>query len=1047
MKSAGSRCFDCTVVHNVQIMQIDKSVFVTSSYEIPPGLFIRITEHVNMENELLETEQSYYSKPCLKDCVVIDIMEETACGVKDLSDSGIGQSSVHSHLTPDSPPADLDSLQTITLLPSLLEFRDQLLEEFGRFCLDNVTTQADAGVQWPAASKMESWISGLVAKSAQLEDNTSGKAAVDSFLNDLLLFAVRNGPDSLLTALLNLGLVLPGQQLTNNFTALQTAALWRNKSALVQFGHTEPEAMIEGFIEGLHLDYCRASSPLDSTVLEHDDTTVILKPFYYDVPFTLQLVTVLLRLKAMGADVQLWNSLLFSAVKNGQSTLCELLIVVFGGDVNYCEDISQRTPLHVAAARGHFSVFRLLLQHNANPNAVAADNSLPEELCRGSLRHRFKEELMPLRWGRYQTIKSAAVASNLLHSTVSAYDLTVTFGEEGPLIFWILDQPGSEALLKDALKISHMPLNIQHPQNGQSLLIRAVVQKKMILLEALLESGICTSLRDFSGRSALDYAVQDDKLEIVQTMMKYRICWTGLQQAIQEAKSASVSDILRITSKKRQSQVVRPAVFAAAAGESHSLTVLEPGDDINILNSREESPVFLAAGNGQLKALQVFVEYGGDVTKRHRPTMDTVLHAAARGGHADIIAFVVQLICKEKRTICLNALNCYEQTPVYLAAEGGHADALKMLLSLGASCCGYFRDGILLHSRYESVQAVLDAHRLPRQIAIFRSIEKSDLKTLKAMWQSQFDHYFRDHIGDTPLMVAAQSGNLKILDFLLESAEQECRPFDAESKSVQVDKGLDIVNIAQAEYQNVGDVKTMQDASRSGRQNAFQYISGNTETTNTDCVLTIFRDNYTINHVSAINVVDGCCAVHRAIEVGDNVSVVRLLIKKDPFCANIQEHNGFTPLHLAVVLRRKSIIKYLLQVPEVDLYATDLLGRLPEELAWSESILGRVMKTRTEMSTSWTYMCDQQIPLSTADGLSSWTRRFRSVGSGYSDHASGSDLEHNCSRFVGNTSASQDGVQEYLDRKLEDRSRKHQMERDVYESYGNYDYPLRIGFF
>ena len=178
--------------------------------------------------------------------------------------------------------------------------------------------------------------------------------------------------------------------------------------------------------------------------------------------------------------------------------------------------------------------------------------------------------------------------------------------------------------------------------------------------------------------------------------------------------------------------------------------------------------------------------------------------------------------------------------------------------------------------------------------------------------------------------------------------------------------------------------------------------------------MTIFAGEHLINHTSAINVVDGCCAVHRTIEVGDNVEVVKRLINKDPFCVNIQEHNGFSPLHLAAILRRKAIIKFLIGVKGIDLYTTDLFGRLPEELVEDEKTMELIRNARTVQSAAWAAMCDEQIPLSTADGLSNWTQQFQSVGSPVGTNGS-DELSHNV--FIGATSASQDGVYEFLERR------------------------------
>lgn len=198
-----------------------------------------------------------------------------------------------------------------------------------------------------------------------------------------------------------------------------------------------------------------------------------------------------------------------------------------------------------------------------------------------------------------------------------------------------------------------------------------------------------------------------------------------------------------------------------------------------------------------------------------------------------------------------------------------------------------------------------------------------------------------------------------------------------------------------------------------------------------------------MNHVSAVNVVDGSCALHRVIEVGDNVEAARRLVKVDPFCINIQEHNGFSSLHLAVILRRRRILNFLLQSREMDFYATDLFGRLAEELVETPQMMERIHRARTVPSSTWATMCDEQIPLSTADGISDWTRQFENVDS---SNSAGFCAGPKLSMLKGNTSASQDGLYEFLEKKAAVEQKMYQEQVSIYTGTG-YNDLMRLGYF
>ncbi len=57
------------------------------------------------------------------------------------------------------------------------------------------------------------------------------------------------------------------------------------------------------------------------------------------------------------------------AAARGDAVDAAKLLIAFGGDVNQVSDcITQRTPLHLAAAFGHIGMVQLLLEHNADPS-------------------------------------------------------------------------------------------------------------------------------------------------------------------------------------------------------------------------------------------------------------------------------------------------------------------------------------------------------------------------------------------------------------------------------------------------------------------------------------------------------------------------------------------------------------------------------------------------------------------------------------------------------------------------------------------------------
>ena len=72
-----------------------------------------------------------------------------------------------------------------------------------------------------------------------------------------------------------------------------------------------------------------------------------------------------------------------------------------------------------------------------------------------------------------------------------------------------------------------------------------------------------------------------------------------------------------------------------------------------------------------------------------------------------------------------------------------------------------------------------------------------------------------------------------------------------------------------------------------------------------------FSDNL-VNHISAINPLDGTTCLHKTVEGGDNVDLAVGLLSMDSTVANIQDSFGLTSLHLACKLNRRKIVELLI---------------------------------------------------------------------------------------------------------------------------------------
>ncbi|CAG2239835.1 CEMIP [Mytilus edulis] len=320
-------------------------------------------------------------------------------------------------------------------------------------------------------------------------------------------------------------------------------------------------------------------------------------------------------------------------------------------------------------------------------------------------------------------------------------------------------------------------------------------------------------------------------------------------------------------------------------------------------------------------------EKGADLRKCHQATGNTVLHLAASLGRLDVLEFLLNF-CKpkygvdvgrflsSKKRLCVNASNGSDKT----ATDKGATTALLD-----------FNENLFSVPEYEGVWSEILSHRQRHTDLIMNLIEKDskpNFEKLKKAWVPGFDHNLRDHHANTPLMVACKVGNVDVVLFLLQSAVYPQSFAEDDSLISEMTENRKVESL-------------LQDISRP---------SG----------LSIYHDGF-INHICAVNSMDGSTSLHTCLLKGDNFRIMELLLKIDPndMTVNIQNISGLTPLHLACQLERRKCTEILVNCPETDLNIHTLDGKLAEEMTNNKHIIKIVQRGRRGTSCT--------IPTTTSD--------------------------------------------------------------------------------
>uniref|UniRef100_A0A0B6ZJK8 Uncharacterized protein n=1 Tax=Arion vulgaris TaxID=1028688 RepID=A0A0B6ZJK8_9EUPU len=256
---------------------------------------------------------------------------------------------------------------------------------------------------------------------------------------------------------------------------------------------------------------------------------------------------------------------------------------------------------------------------------------------------------------------------------------------------------------------------------------------------------------------------------------------------------------------------------------------------------------------------------------------------------------------------------------------------------------------------------------------------------LQQIWLPRFDHNLRSKEGSTPLMVAAATGKLQIIQFLLESAVfQEVTQEEADSADSDSDTDSGVLDPTSVSPKDNGksedeflgsheggmsvaysastdihhDNKT--DYMSSSLRDISQEITDSSEyhqrrltrivhDANRPKGLSIFHDGL-ISHVCAMNLYDGTNVLHHTIRNSDAPHVLSAFLDVDPTPLNMQDDRGETALHISCRLRRKKCVELILARPDLDLNIRTFNGHLPEEVTSSKAILKLVGKARASSS-------------------------------------------------------------------------------------------------
>ncbi|XP_046543661.1 ankyrin repeat domain-containing protein 50-like [Haliotis rubra] len=299
-------------------------------------------------------------------------------------------------------------------------------------------------------------------------------------------------------------------------------------------------------------------------------------------------------------------------------------------DINSRDEKHGRTPLMVAAQKGHCRIFDFLITKGADMSEVDNDcENILHWACKGG--HVSMVECVLQQYGINITAgKTPPLILAAFRGNRNVCEFLVCMGANVSVhhlgynvLHWACTA-GRVGIVKYLLTLSSVDIN-SRGEDGMTPLMAAVEYEHRDVFELLVSMGANMSQVDDDGNSVLHFACRGGHLDLVKYLLS-------------------------------QSSV-----------------------DINSWDRDGKTPLMKAVICRQRDVLELLVRMGANMS-RVDDDGNNVLHFACRGGHLDLVKYLVS-----QNSVGINCRSKDGKTPLMEAALRGKRDVFDFLVSMGAN--------------------------------------------------------------------------------------------------------------------------------------------------------------------------------------------------------------------------------------------------------------------------------------------------------------------------------------------------------------------------
>lgn len=406
-------------------------------------------------------------------------------------------------------------------------------------------------------------------------------------------------------------------------------------------------------------------------------------------------VEVIKTLVQLGADVSLpinggWTPLHIAA-ENGHADAVTALVTFGNADLFSTMD-NGATPFFLAAENGHTDVITtmrdLLLLKCAPHDAQAAGRLLRTNVFTPNANNGWSPMQIAVANGHAHAVSilGALASENMVDE------------DECSALLMMAAEYGHDNVVRALIRALHVHVD-GVSEGSQSVrpqwtpLLSAVEYGHVGVVAALVELGADVHAATVTGATPLHIAAENGHADVVQLLIQLgaetnavtQSGATPMHAAVENGNADVVAYLVSVNpdlvSTAMSDKGFTPLMIAAERGHVDAVRVLaQNGADVHAALKSGICAVYLAAENGCVDIVRMLVEdFHADVNARTTDDGWTTVLIAARNGHADLLTCLVDDLGAD-----VFATTTDGWSPCHAAASGGHVDVIRALVSVGA---------------------------------------------------------------------------------------------------------------------------------------------------------------------------------------------------------------------------------------------------------------------------------------------------------------------------------------------------------------------------